>query len=176
VRIGTPGRPPATYVYPATWQKLTSTSLTAGVTSGHTYCFSVTAVDRYGHVAPWSADRCTTMPVDDSRLTASSGVRRGRSASYWAGTYSLMARTGQTLSLGAVSARTVALVATTCAACGSVDVYVGGVSLGTVSLVSSSTTAHRILNLPTQATRRTGTLVLRAHSSKWAFIDAVAIR
>jgi hypothetical protein len=72
--------------------------------------------------------------------------------------------------------RSVAVVATVCPTCGSVKVYLGGAYVGTVSLVSSTTTYRRVLSLPLLASTRTGTLELRTGSSAYVAVDGVLLR
>ena len=163
------------YQYPASWQKLSTRSLTLTLSKGYQYCFSVRARDRAGNLGAWSAERCTSMPLDDRALSASSGWTRGSSSSYLFGTYSKTVKSGAQLTRSSVRGRRIALVATTCATCGSVDVYHAGVKLGRVSLYSSTTKTRQVKWLPLQSVTRTGTLTVRSAGTRPVLLDGVAI-
>ena len=122
-RYASPSAALGAYTYPSNWQKLTSQSLTATLSAGYQYCFSVRARDRAGNTGAWSSDRCTSMPLDDRALSVSTGWARGSSTSYLFNTYSKTVKTSAQLTRSGVQSRRLALVATTCATCGTVDVY-----------------------------------------------------
>jgi hypothetical protein len=161
---------------PASWASLTTTSASlTNATSAYEYCFRARAVDNALHVGPWSASRCTRVPVDDRSLgTTGTWSRPTGQAGYFDGSYD------QTTALNAVlrtttsvSVTKVAALVTTCSSCGVVDVYVGTVKVGRLSLVSSSTIAHRWLVLPAFALR-SGVLSLKVVSSgKTVRVDAL---
>ncbi|KRE42787.1 hypothetical protein [Knoellia sp. Soil729] len=163
------------YQYPTSWQKRTTRTLPLTLSKGYQYCFSVRSRDRAGNVGAWSAERCTTMPLDDRSLTASMGWTRGTSSSYLFSTYSKTMRTGAQLTRTSVSARRISLVATTCSTCGSVDVYHAGVKLGRVSLYSSTTKVRQVKSLPLQSVTRKGTVAVRSTSTRPVYIDALAV-
>ncbi len=163
------------YHYPASWQKRSTRSMTVTLSRGYEYCFSVRARDRAGNVGAWSGQRCTIMPLDDRRLAASSGWTRGYSSSYLFGTYSKTVKTGARLTRYGVRGRRIALVATTCATCGSVDVYHAGVRLGRVSLYSPTTRRRQVRWLPLQRVTRTGTLTVRSVGRRQVILDGVAV-
>ncbi len=83
---------------------------------------------------------------------------------------------GIRLHLSGVTARRVAIIATTCPTCGSVSVYLGGGYVGSVSLTSTTTAYRRVLALPLLASARTGTLVLSSRSAAFVSIDGVSLR
>ncbi|WP_426564803.1 choice-of-anchor D domain-containing protein [Angustibacter sp. McL0619] len=159
---------------PSTWSALTTTKLTTSLSAGHEYCFSVRARDAVGNVGAWSTERCTTVVLDDRYLSASSGWTRAKSTSAAFGTYTSASRTGVSLTRTSVQGRRIAVVATTCSSCGSVDVYQGGVKLGRVSLVSARTTYRHVLWLPLRSTH-SGTVVLKTTSSRSVRVDGIAV-
>ena len=175
VRRASPSAGFAAYTYPASWQKLTSKSLITTLSPGYQYCFSVRARDHAGNTGAWSTDRCTSMPLDDRALSASTGWTRGSSTSYLYGTYSKTVKTGAQLARSGVQGRRLALVATTCSTCGTVDVYHAGVKLGRVSLYSVTTKTRQVLWLPLQTVTRTGTVTIRSVSGKQVLIDGLAV-
>ena len=75
-----------------------------------------------------------------------------------------------------VTASRVGIVATTCASCGSVTVYLGGKVVGVISLTSATTRYQQLLELPAFA-RRTGSLILvvTTRSGRPVQLDGVAI-
>lgn len=163
------------YTYPSSWQKLTVKSLTATLSPGYQYCFSVRARDRAGNTGAWSPERCAAMPLDDRALSASTGWTRGSSTSYLFNTYSKTVKIGAQLTRSSVQARRLALVATTCSTCGTVDVYHAGVKLARVTLYSSTTRARQVLWLPLQTKTRTGTISIRSVSTKQVLVDGLAV-
>ncbi|HZW44513.1 MAG TPA: hypothetical protein VFF32_09015 [Dermatophilaceae bacterium] len=164
------------YIYPSTWQTLRTPSLALSLARGYQYCFSVRARDAAGNVGAWSAERCTSVALDDRSLTATSGWIRGTSSSYAYGTWTRAARTGVSLTRTSVQGRRIALVVATCPTCGVVDVYHAGVKIGRVSLYSYRTAYRQIRWLPLQSVTRTGTVVLRTVGSKPVYVDGLAIR
>lgn len=161
--------------YPTGWRALKGTSLSVTLSAGRHYCFSARPRDIAGNVGAWSAERCTTVVLDDRSLTASTGWTRGSSTAYAYGTYSRASTTGRTLTRTSVQARRIAVVVTTCATCGAVDVYHAGVKLGRVSLYSATPAYRQIRWLPLQAVTRTGTVVIKTTSSKTVLIDGLAV-
>ncbi|MCW2499170.1 MAG: hypothetical protein JWN87_846 [Frankiales bacterium] len=140
---------------------------------GYTYCHSVAAQDKVGNTSAWSADRCTTIALDDRALSASSSWRRLTSSSPYGATYTSAARSGQTLTLAKASGRRLMVVATTCASCGSVRVTFGGASK-TVSLVSK-TTKWKALIVVDFGSVRTGAVTLATASSRTVLLDGLGV-
>ncbi|HEV2891762.1 MAG TPA: hypothetical protein VGX28_15430 [Frankiaceae bacterium] len=134
-------------------------------TRGSTYCLSVRARDTLGNYSGWTAERCSTMPLDDRSLSVSSGWSRGSMTGYYASTYTASSRLGATMTLGNVSAKRLAVVATRCYGCGSVAVYIGTSYVGTVNLSASTTQHSYVAVLPAFASVRTGTVTLRVTTS-----------
>lgn len=89
---------------------------------GRTYCFSVVATDGVGNVSTPSRVRCTATPIDDRSLRAGRGWIRGFGPGRFADTFVVSDRAGATLSSGRVRASRIALLATACPSCGSVEV------------------------------------------------------
>ena len=161
--------------YPRAWQGLVTTTLTRAQSPGHTVCFSVRARDVAGNVSGWTAPTCTSRPLDDRAFTTSSGWRRESARGFYLGTATTNVRAGARLAAGAIGARRIALIATTCRACGSVRVYLGGRLVGFVSLRANRTTRRAVVWLPAFA-RRTGTLTIRiAWSGRMVEVDGVAV-
>jgi hypothetical protein len=100
-----------------------ATSVSLGLAPGYEYCVSARARDTHGNTGAWSAERCFTRPADDRSLAA---VTTGWSRVVWSPFY--LGTATQTTKYGAsltrpVQAQRIYLVATKCATCGIVSVY-----------------------------------------------------
>jgi hypothetical protein len=167
----------AAWVRPETWQATTATSRSVAVTRGYEYCFAVRARDGLGNVSAWSSTRCTGRPLDDAALRASAGWTRGTGTQHLDGTISSTTRNGATLTRANVQAKQVTLLATRCASCGTVEVFIGSTRIGRVDLTASTTRRQQVIALPVAPSVRSGTLTIRVTSSgKRVEIDAVAFR
>lgn len=164
------------WTYPAAWTGTSAKSVSLTGTPGYRYCFSVNAKDAVGNVSTWSAPRCTVIPVDDRGLTASTGWTRGTSSGWIAGTSTYGSKSGATLTRTSGGVYQVGVIATTCATCGALAVYVAGVKVGTISLVSSSTVPRALKVLPRFSAKKTGSvkLVVTSATGKLVKIDALA--
>ena len=143
------------YAEPANWQQLTATSLTFTGLPGRTYCMGVRAHDAAGNVSAWTADRCTTLPLDDRGLTVHGTWTRPTSPSASTGTLSKTVVSGSTMVLPSSRTKRVALLVVTCASCGKVAVYLNGVYWRTVNTYSPTTHYKVLIPLPTFSYRST---------------------
>jgi hypothetical protein len=74
-------------------------------------------------------------------------------------------------------AKRLAILATTCATCGSVRVYWGSTLLKTISLHSSTTVNRKLLTVATFSRARSGTLTIKVYSSgRRVLIDGLVVR
>jgi hypothetical protein len=110
--------------------------------------------------------------LDDRAFAIASGPWTRTSAG--GATVSVATHRGATLVRRGVTARSLALLARTCRACGAVDVRFRGRLLARVSL-RSARPGRRLLPISTFATGRTGTVTLRAVSSRRVAIDALVV-
>ena len=163
------------YAYPAGRQATAVKSLTLTTEKGFTYCFSARSRDLGGNTSDWSAERCVATALDDRSLSAGAGWTRASGATYYAGTVTSTRTTGAVLTRTGVQARRLALVATRCAACGSVDVYWNGALIKTISLYQAVTAHKQLVPISTFTAPRTGTLTIRTRSTKPVYIDGVAL-
>jgi uncharacterized protein YjbI with pentapeptide repeats len=142
---------------------------------GQRYCFSARARDTAGHWSGWTTSRCTTTVVDDRRLSASSSWWRSVSSAYVAGTYTATTLAGARLSTtSTVAVRRASLLALTCSTCGSVTVYVGSRTLGTVSL-RSSVTRRAVIALPALSAKVSGVVRLVVSRAGMTRVDGLAL-
>jgi len=166
----------SSYRYPSGWQHTSSVHATLSGSPGDEYCFSVRARDRAGNLSGWSAERCTSLPLDDRSLAVTAGKwTRAAASSDYRGTDTRVSATGATLTLTGAFAGSLALVATVCPTCGSIDVIVNGRLLHSVSLRSSALRHHVLIALPSFSQGRV-TVTLRTTSRALALIDGLAVR
>ncbi|MGZ4240043.1 MAG: fibronectin type III domain-containing protein, partial [Actinomycetota bacterium] len=122
-----------------TWKSgVTGTSATFVGRPGYGYCLEVRARDNANNVSLWSPERCTSIPVNDRSLTASSGWSRRTDSHYYLGTFTYTRTQGATLTLSGVDLKRLSLVATMCSTCGVVDVIAGSTLQRRVYLYSST--------------------------------------
>jgi hypothetical protein len=146
-----------------------------GLSKGNDYCFEVRATDNAGNTSSWSSARCTAVPLDDRSVSNSKGWHRDTGHAYYAGTIITTTAKGATLSRTHADVDRVGVVATTCARCGSVSVYVGSHHIGTISLHARSTHHQVLKSLPTFSTR-SGTVKLTVTTSgKTVAIDGLLL-
>jgi myo-inositol-hexaphosphate 3-phosphohydrolase len=138
-----------------------STTVTNAGRAARTYCFRARSTDAVGGVGAWSAEQCRTTPVDDRSARVGPGWRRTKVTGTYLGTETVTARQGARLTLTGGHGTRYSLVATTCRACGSVTVSLGGRVVRRISLTSPRTVERRVLpiasygRLHTQALRVT---------------------
>lgn len=154
----------------------TATSGSLALKAGRTYCLSSRARDSLSNIGAWSAERCTTTPVDDRTLVAGRGWSRVRGTGDYLSTYTASTRQGATLTLTGAKAKRVGLLVTTLPGGGTVQFSFAGARLGTFRL-SSATARHRqLIPIRLFAAARTGTLVITVVSSgKPVRIDGVVL-
>jgi hypothetical protein len=154
----------------------TATSASLPLSTGTTYCFSVRAHDVLGFVSSWSAERCTTMPLDDRSLAHAGSWTTGIGSAFYRGTWLRSYAYGATAYRTSVQAKRIAIVATTCPACGSVRVYLGSTLLKSISLVSSTTVYRRVIVVAVFSAVRSGTVTVKLSSSgRRVFLDGLGI-
>src|SRR5262249_13155501 len=98
-----------------------------------TVCFSARAEDGALHTGPFSAERCTSVPIDDRGLTAHA-FTRVKANGYFFGTYSVATASHATLTSKHITALRLAVLVTKCPTCGRIQVTWNGTVLGTFSL------------------------------------------
>ena len=152
--------------YPSSWQALTTTSLTqSGLVRGYDYCYSVRATDKAGNASAWSAKKCTAVALDDRALAATtSGWTRASNSKWWNSTATTTTTLHATLTSTGAQLDRVGIVATKCASCGIVGIYVGSTPIGKINLHAASTAYRQTLLLP-KFSYRTGTIVVKVLTS-----------
>jgi uncharacterized protein YjbI with pentapeptide repeats len=128
---------------------------------GYHYCFETRVLDAAGNDTGWGAPRCVDTAIDDRNLAVKYSAHWTPSAAAgWLGsTRSATTTLNSTVTLaGTAKYRQVGLVATTCATCGTVAVYIGATKVGTINLHSATTVARAPVTLPRFAASKTGVL------------------
>ncbi len=131
---------------------------------GWNYCFRVRAADRAGNVSGWSSQRCTAVPIRASDMKLSRGWVRQAGVQYYENSAVTGVERGATASVSGVRAKRIALIATRCPACGSVEMRFNGTLLKRVSLQGALGTKVSI-PVATFAAARTGTVTIVALST-----------
>lgn len=159
------------YTYPQV-DKATKALTFTGV-PGRTYCFSSQAKDGVGNLSAWSAERCTTVPLDDRALTRVKGFKKRTGSAHYLGTFVQAKKKGSKLSVANVRASRIALVVSRAAKGGKVKVTFAGQNLGTYSLKGKG--SKQLLSLKSPGSLKTGTLVIKvvSKSGKVVRIDGV---
>jgi Bacterial Ig domain len=153
-------------------------SRTLNGAAGYTYCFSVRARDVVGFNSPWSAQRCTTLPLDDRALAASPTAAWTRlpEGSAYLGTLSGSSTANSYLLRGGLQARRLALLVTRAPGAGTVQVYWNNAALGSpIALGSASTRFQQLVSLPLLPAVQTGTIKIVVVGSKPVTIDGVGV-
>jgi hypothetical protein len=162
------------WVVPTQWTSVTATSATLPVAPGQTLCFSVRATNRAGQVGPWSSARCTARALDQTAGTVSRTWRLATSPKLYLGTAMTTTTRLSTWSLANVTTDRVGIVASRCATCGSVNIFVGRTLVGSIDLQAPTTSYRNLIMLP-RFTTRSGqlTIVVRSADGRTVQLDGV---
>ena len=127
------------------WQSgISATSAMLTGRPGATVCFRARATDHAENTSSWGAESCVTFPADARTFKASGRWRTLADSSSPSGYTERSATQGSALSAARVYTRRVAVLANTCATCGSVTITLGGQVVGTYSLRSAAP-AHGVV-------------------------------
>jgi titin len=144
------------------------------VARGYTYCFSVAATDVARNVSPWTAERCTVVPLDDRALAASPSWTRAAGASFYAGTYTTTVWKGATLTRTGVSGRRLVLVYATATNDATLGVYFNGVLVKQVPAAIAAPASRHVATIDLGAVR-SGTVTIRTLTGGRAFVDGLGV-
>ena len=121
----------------------------APLPQGETLCLSARARDTVGNISDWTAPACVHTPVDDAAATATGRWRTVSDPAFWNGSARTTRKRDATLKVpSAVRVDRVGVVATRCAGCGKLAVYVGRSKVGVISLDGPSTQPQVVTVLP----------------------------
>ncbi len=148
-------------------------SLAAAVSPGRTYCYSAQTRDANNTLGVFSAEKCTTTPVDDRSMKAAKGFKRAQGGAHYLGTYTKATKKGATLKLVGVKASRIAILVSKAPKGGKIQVSFAGKRLGTYSLKGKG---NRVLiGAKSLGGLKTGNLVIKVVSKngKVVRIDGV---
>lgn len=161
--------------YPVAWQGSTTPSVAHTLARGSTTCYSVRARNAGGPSA-WSSERCMVAPLDQVALTRSTGWTTQKSSAYYGGSAWTATRRGRSLTRTGAALQRVGVVATTCPACGVVDVFVGSARVGRISLARGTVTRHRqVLLLPAFSARKGTVRVVVVSDARTVRVDGLVV-
>lgn len=160
----------------STWKsKTTLKSAIFSAAAGYTTCFSVRARDTKSALSNWTAESCTTIPLDDRKLKRTSGWKAARDNSSFAKTVLTSKKKNAKLTAAKAKVRRLALVVTTCKGCGSVAIWAGSKKLATLKLSATSTHKRVIRNVFVFARTTTTDIRIVNTSTKKVIIDGLLI-
>ncbi len=168
----------APWVTPKAWTTYKPTKVRIAIARGYDYCFQVRATNRAGQVGPWSPTRCTASALDDSAATSTSaGWRRSSSALLYAGTGMRTTTHGAWWKMTGVALDRIGVVATTCATCGSVSVWVNRVRVGVIDLSGPAVAYQQLVTFPRFAytSGATVTIVVTSAAGRTVQLDGIAV-
>lgn len=143
---------------------------------GSTYCFAARAYDRAANRSRYGKEHCTAVPLDDRMLRGRQDWKALKRKKAYRRTALLTTRRGATLSARGVRARTLALIATRCGRCGTVEVRHAGRLVGTVDLATKPYGAGLVNKLPGTKRVRNGSVTMTVVSSgRRVVIDGLGI-
>jgi hypothetical protein len=154
---------------------LTSTLFHFTGTPGTSYCFRARSRTSGGS-SPYSATKCTTVPLDDRSLTRHGTWTENHLFGYYLNTFLRTKTHGASLTMAGVHGSEVAVEATKCSACGSIRVTWAGAS-HTFSLVASETHREQLFVLAGPEDPSAGLVtILVTSTNKKVEIDGLGAR
>lgn len=163
------------WVSPAGLQATRATSTRLGLAPGFDYCVEIRARDHAGNLSGWFGPRCVARALDDRSLTTGSGWVRRAGSGYYFHTFTSTTKNRVVLTRRGARLDRLGIVATRCASCGTVRVFVGSRLIGTINLTRSVTRKEQLLMLP-RFTFRTGAITIKTLTSgKTIEIDGLVV-
>jgi len=154
---------------------LTSTLFHFTGTPGTSYCFRVRSRTSGGST-PYSAVRCTTLPIDDRALTRHGTWAEDHLFGYYLNTFLRTKTHGASVTMAGVHAKEIAVEVTKCPGCGSIKVTWAG-ETQTFSLVGSPTKREELVILAGPSDHSAGLVtVLVTSSNKKVEVDGLGAR
>lgn len=139
---------------------LTTGPLAFDATPGSTHCFEVQAIDKANNLGFRAAERCTTVPLDDTALTGKKWKHVAQAGAY-GGTATTTKRKGRKLVLAGIQARHLDLLVSRSKKGGKVKVLWNGQLLTKVGLKGSGQATVALADF---ANVQTGTLTVKVIS------------
>ena len=177
--------------YDVRWRAATTTSglgtytrLKTGTTAtqaefdgeaGTTYCFSARGVSHSDSTSAWSAELCTSVPLDDRAMATSGPWTSDRIDGYYNGTRRFSNETGARLVASSVTTKRIAVLAVQCPGCGAIKVLFKGEQVATFNL-DRPDRQRRYFNVAAFDSARTGNVAISVTSTdKRVTVDALGL-
>jgi hypothetical protein len=160
----------------STWKSgVSSTTGTFTGQRGWKYCFRSAASEDGGPLGPWSAEKCTAVPLKVTSLTYSGGWKQVSASDAYGGVY----RTTKTKNAWAkrtnIRAERIYVVVTKCPTCGTLQVRWNNNVKATIKLTSATKVRKQVVHAFALSKAATGTLSLHVTSSnKIVTLEGVA--
>jgi uncharacterized delta-60 repeat protein len=144
-------------------------------TPGDTVCLRVRGRDFAGNIGAFGSQSCEAIPLDERSLTATGSWTNLSDPVYYRGTAMSSTTAGSKLTINGTY-KHLAVVATTCSACGTLQVLRGTTLVKTVNLKSLTTVHRRVIEVDSALTPVSGTITLRQSSAgKGVVIEGLAV-
>jgi hypothetical protein len=154
---------------------LTSTLFHFTGTPGKSYCFRARSRTSGGS-SPYSARKCTTVPLDDRSLTRHGTWTENHLFGYFLNTFLRTTTHGASVTMAGVHGKEIAVEVTKCAGCGSIRVTWAG-ETQTFSLVGSPTRREQLVILAGPSDHSAGPVTVAVTSTnKKVEIDGLGAR
>ena len=142
-----------------------------------THTFTAKARDELGNADSTPETWTWTVPHDDRAMSSREGWSRVTKGSFWRDSALRAIQRGATLVRDDVQTRRLAVMATTCSGCGTVDVFHGKERVKRLSLDSPTTTHRRLFTVKTYdwLSRAKDLRIVVVSSGKRVLIDGVGI-
>ncbi|HEX5616501.1 MAG TPA: hypothetical protein VFZ83_15205 [Acidimicrobiia bacterium] len=145
-------------------------------TYGRTYCFSARATDTFANVSAYSPAKCTSIPLRSDHLTYTASWTAVSSPLSFGGSHRITSTAGAVAKRTQVVAERLYVVATKCAACGSIRVSWNGTPIKTISLQASTTQRQQVLPVVAFTSARSGTVTITALTSgRFVILEGLAV-
>lgn len=173
LQTAAPGQPAGPWV--TTHTDTPDTSVAQTLIPGRYHCVRYSATDAAGNVSPWSAPRCTVLPLDDRQLTTAGRVGRTTSSSALGGTLSHLRKRGARLDMQGQTGQDVGVWIQQRPGMGKAHVVVAGKVVGSIP-GSAPTVRTRFYRFDTEPfTGRVSLKATRMGRKGGLLIDAVAV-
>jgi hypothetical protein len=142
---------------------------------GNTYCLRVRGRDFAGNIGAFGTQSCEAIPLDERALAATGTWTKLSNTAFYRGTAMSSTTAGSKLRINGTY-RHLAVVVTTCSACGTLKVLRGTTLIETVDLSSSTTRHRRVIAVDSRLTQMSGTITLRQSSAgKRVVVEGLAV-
>jgi Tol biopolymer transport system component len=145
-------------------------------TYGRTYCFRARATDVLDNTSPFTAKRCTAIPLYSGNLAYSGTWSKYSPPNAFAKTARYTTQQGARMVRSGVVGEKLALIVTRCRTCGTVVVKLNGVTMKTYNLFAPTTQRQQVLQFASRAWPYKGTVSVEVTSrGKLVVIEGLGV-